>query len=88
MYSVYLTDNTELIGNIEFVLPSGSMHSGDVIENVQIVSKIKWPLLYLFSPHVMDNYNTIFRFLLRLKKAQVDIHSVWMDVNHYNNIRL
>lgn len=88
MYSVYLTDNTELIGNIEFVLPAGSMHSGDVIENIQIASKIKWPLHYLFSPHVMDNYNKIFRFLLQLKKAQMDILSVWMDVNHYNSIRL
>lgn len=39
--------------------------------------KIKWPLHLLFSPKVIDKYNELFRFLIRIKKTQHDLHTVW-----------
>lgn len=39
--------------------------------------KVKWPLHLLFSPAILDNYNNLFRFLLRIKKTQFDLHCVW-----------
>lgn len=39
--------------------------------------KVKWPLHMIFSQGVIDRYNEIFRFLLRIKKAQHDLQQVW-----------
>lgn len=39
--------------------------------------KIKWPLHLLFSPKVLEKYNDMFRFLIRIKKTQHDLHLVW-----------
>lgn len=39
--------------------------------------KIKWPLHLLFSPKVLEKYNELFRFLIRIKKTQHDLHLVW-----------
>lgn len=39
--------------------------------------KVKWPLHLLFSPKVLEKYNEIFRFFLRIKKAQYDLQMVW-----------
>ena len=39
--------------------------------------KIKWPLHLLFSPKVLEKYNELFRFLIRLKTTQYDLHLVW-----------
>lgn len=39
--------------------------------------KVQWPLHLIFSPKVIDRYNEMFRFLLRIKKAQYDLQNVW-----------
>lgn len=39
--------------------------------------KIKWPLHLMFPPTVLDRYNDLFRFLMRIKKIQYDLHMVW-----------
>lgn len=39
--------------------------------------KIKWPLHLLFSPKVLEKYNDLFRFLIRIKKMQHDLYVVW-----------
>lgn len=39
--------------------------------------KVKWPLHLLFSPKVVDKYNELFLFLIRIKKTQHDLHLVW-----------
>lgn len=41
--------------------------------------KVKWPLHLLFSPAVLENYNELFRFLIRIKKMQHDLHVVWSN---------
>ncbi|KAI5729454.1 hypothetical protein M8J76_002688 [Diaphorina citri] len=40
--------------------------------------KPDWPLQLLFTPPIIENYNTLFKFLLRLKKAQLDLHKIWL----------
>ncbi|KAK9512625.1 hypothetical protein O3M35_001007 [Rhynocoris fuscipes] len=89
MYNVYLTDNTDLIGGIEFIIPESSLSSRTIVKNIIAIDcKINWPLHYLFSPQVIENFNKMFRFLLRVKKAQMDVSSVWMDINHISDIKL
>uniref|UniRef100_A0A182NUP1 Gamma-tubulin complex component n=1 Tax=Anopheles dirus TaxID=7168 RepID=A0A182NUP1_9DIPT len=39
--------------------------------------KVKWPLHLLFSPRILDRYNEMFRFLLRIKKIQHDLLQIW-----------
>ena len=39
---------------------------------------IPWPLQLLFTSHVLNAYNSIFRFLLRLKKIQVKLVDCWL----------
>lgn len=48
-----------------------------VMQTLYLKYKVKWPLHMIFSPKVMDRYNEIFRFLLRIKKAQHDLQLVW-----------
>lgn len=38
---------------------------------------VKWPLHLLFSPKVIEKYNELFRFLIRIKKTQHDLQLVW-----------
>uniref|UniRef100_A0A8D8TUZ2 Gamma-tubulin complex component n=1 Tax=Cacopsylla melanoneura TaxID=428564 RepID=A0A8D8TUZ2_9HEMI len=40
--------------------------------------KPDWPVQLLFTPPIIENYNTLFKFLLRLKKAQLDLHKIWL----------
>lgn len=39
--------------------------------------KVKWPLHLIFSQKIMDRYNELFRFLLRIKRAQHDLQLIW-----------
>lgn len=47
------------------------------IQFIEFKYKVKWPLHLLFSPKVIDRYNDMFRFLLKIKKIQYDLHMVW-----------
>ncbi|XP_032684472.1 gamma-tubulin complex component 4 [Odontomachus brunneus] len=48
--------------------------------------KVVWPLHLLFSPVSLSDYNTLFRFLLRVKKTQIDLWNLWSEHMHYKNI--
>lgn len=45
--------------------------------------KVTWPLHLLFNPKTLGNYNTLFRFLLRVKKTQINLWNLWRD--HMNS---
>ncbi|KAJ8929921.1 hypothetical protein NQ314_017330 [Rhamnusium bicolor] len=44
---------------------------------LQINFEIKWPLHIVFHPKVMELYNKLFCYLLRLRKTQIDLHKLW-----------
>ncbi|KAH0946423.1 hypothetical protein HN011_002675 [Eciton burchellii] len=48
--------------------------------------KVVWPLHLLFSPVSLNDYNTLFRFLLRVKKTQIDLWNLWSEHMHHKNI--
>ncbi|XP_067002486.1 gamma-tubulin complex component 4 [Anabrus simplex] len=41
--------------------------------------KVSWPLHLLFSTEVLDNYNHLFGFLLRVTKVQFELNTVWSN---------
>ncbi|XP_076289215.1 gamma-tubulin complex component 4 isoform X2 [Lasioglossum baleicum] len=48
--------------------------------------KVIWPLHLLFSPSALVDYNTLFRFLLRVKKTQIDLWNLWSEHMYNKNI--
>lgn len=38
---------------------------------------VDWPLHILFTPGVLDRYNTLFRFLLYVKRIQLELQHTW-----------
>ncbi|XP_058057258.1 gamma-tubulin complex component 4 homolog [Anopheles bellator] len=65
----------ELPGNEE--LESFCYESKSAIGHIVLKYKVQWPLHLLFSPKVLDRYNEMFRFLLRIKKLQHDLGQLW-----------
>ncbi|XP_034247180.1 gamma-tubulin complex component 4 [Thrips palmi] len=39
--------------------------------------RVSWPLHLVFTPEVLDSYNQLFGFLLRVKKTQRQLHHLW-----------
>lgn len=54
-----------------------SLEQDHTLQHIVLRYKVKWPLHMIFSAEVMERYNSIFRFLLRIKKAQYDLQCVW-----------
>ncbi|XP_075238536.1 gamma-tubulin complex component 4 isoform X2 [Lycorma delicatula] len=77
--NVQYTDET-ILEKFEFKLPSKDSCSPGV--KVKSVLRMEYspsvPLHLFFSPVVIDNYNVLFRFFLRVKQAQLNLHSIWM----------
>lgn len=48
-----------------------------LFQHLQLRYKIKWPLHLLFSPKILDKYNDLFRFLIRIRKIQYDLQMLW-----------
>ncbi|KAL0105295.1 hypothetical protein PUN28_016741 [Cardiocondyla obscurior] len=48
--------------------------------------KVVWPLHLFFNPTALNDYNTLFRFLLRVKKTQIDLWNLWSEHMHHKNI--
>lgn len=46
---------------------------------LQINFEIQWPLHIVFHPKVMELYNKLFCYLLRLRKTQIDLHKLWAE---------
>ncbi|XP_057669107.1 gamma-tubulin complex component 4 [Diorhabda carinulata] len=46
---------------------------------LQMNFEIDWPLHIVFHPKVMELYNKLFCFLLRLRKTQIDLHKLWAE---------
>ncbi|XP_017858435.1 PREDICTED: gamma-tubulin complex component 4 homolog [Drosophila arizonae] len=48
-----------------------------LFQNLHLKYIYKWPLNLLFSPTTVERYNTVFRFLLTVRKIQYDLQLVW-----------
>ncbi|XP_050515476.1 gamma-tubulin complex component 4 [Diabrotica virgifera virgifera] len=46
---------------------------------LQLNFEIDWPLHIVFHPKVMELYNKLFCYLLKLRKTQIDLHKLWAD---------
>ena len=53
---------------------------------ISLKYKVIWPLHLLFSPSALNDYNTLFRFLLRVKKTQIDLWNLWSEHMYHKNI--
>jgi len=42
--------------------------------------KVEWPLGILLTPGVLATYNTLFRYLLRLKRVESKLHEAWSNL--------
>ncbi|KAK4296512.1 hypothetical protein Pmani_031002 [Petrolisthes manimaculis] len=49
-----------------------------VWNQLEVEYQARWPLHCLFSPTAQDKYNAIFRFLLRVRRAQHRLQQLWM----------
>ncbi|XP_050077182.1 gamma-tubulin complex component 4 homolog [Anopheles maculipalpis] len=47
------------------------------VGHIMLKYRVKWPLHLLFSPRILERYNEMFRFLLRIKKIQHDLLQIW-----------
>ncbi|XP_076749465.1 gamma-tubulin complex component 4 [Xylocopa sonorina] len=48
--------------------------------------KVIWPLHLLFNPSTLNDYNTLFKFLLRVKKTQINLWNLWSEHMYHKNI--
>ncbi|ESP01051.1 hypothetical protein LOTGIDRAFT_55038, partial [Lottia gigantea] len=64
-----------------FVSESGSTESSSAVESgwncLGLQHSVQWPLHILFTPAMLERYDRVFRFLLAVKRAQLDIQSCW-----------
>lgn len=88
--AVLLSNNTDIekfMFELPYVKPNTSTTISSVNDDSSTVSDgwssiilkydFKWPLHLLFTPEVLARYNDMFRLLLRIKKTQHDLHSLW-----------
>ncbi|XP_025073868.1 gamma-tubulin complex component 4 [Pogonomyrmex barbatus] len=53
---------------------------------IMLKYKVVWPLHLMFSPAVLNDYNVLFRFLLRVKKTQINLWNLWSEHMHHKDI--
>lgn len=77
--SVYIHDDVELFtfDMVKEEIDSFNFETKGFFNFLILRYKIKWPLHLLFSPKVLEKYNDLFRFLIRIKKTQHDLHVIW-----------
>lgn len=74
---------SEDIEQFSFYVPKESAansfthEANNYINSITLKYKVRWPLHLLFSPKILDRYNEMFRFLLKIKKTQYDLEQVW-----------
>jgi gamma-tubulin complex component 4 len=49
----------------------------DPWSGLSLVYKCQWPIHLMFSLDIHEKYNTLFRFLLPIKRVQLELQYVW-----------
>ncbi|XP_060564148.1 gamma-tubulin complex component 4-like [Ruditapes philippinarum] len=61
---------------------SGSSQSSTVVDigwnSLSLKYSVQWPLHIFFTPVVLEKYNRVFRFLLVVRRTQLDLHQCWI----------
>uniref|UniRef100_A0A0A9X8V5 Gamma-tubulin complex component n=1 Tax=Lygus hesperus TaxID=30085 RepID=A0A0A9X8V5_LYGHE len=85
-YYTYLTEDSEILDAVSFTFPSKDVipQGATALDCLNLEVKIKWPLDTIFSPDVMSCFRRMFRFLLKLKKAQITLSNAWLEMNCTN----
>ncbi|KAK3609174.1 hypothetical protein CHS0354_013711 [Potamilus streckersoni] len=72
---------------------SGSSVGGqsDRVENgwnyLGLTYTVEWPLHIFFTPKVLEKYNHVFKFLLAIKRTQMDLQHCWsLQMQHRNRV--
>lgn len=70
------------LDKFKLTIPKQSFDDEDVqedgyIQQIVLTYSITWPLQLLFSPLLLERYNTIFRFLLQIKQTQYELDMIW-----------
>lgn len=82
-YYVYLTDASEILDAVNFTLPSKDLLPAHAmaLDCLSLDVKIRWPLESIFPPDIIISFRRMFRFLLKLKKAQITLSESWTNTN-------
>jgi len=46
---------------------------------IKLVMETKWPLQFIFTNSVQNNYSKLFAFLSRIKRVQTNLHEIWIE---------
>ncbi|CAH1098555.1 unnamed protein product [Psylliodes chrysocephalus] len=65
---------------LKFELSSSSeVARANLWSRLQLNFEIDWPLHIVFHPKVIELYNKLFCYLLRLRKTHLDLHKLWAE---------
>jgi len=71
------TEDT-LLSRVSIIVPRDSGHvCGWEVLGLQYA--VPWPLHLIITPTALEKYNSIFRFLLLVRRTQSSLHSLWAD---------
>lgn len=54
--------------------------SYDAWDGLHLRCNVDWPLQLLFPPEVMHKYSTLWQYIFRLKRLQLDLEAVWASL--------
>ena len=49
----------------------------DPWSGLSLIYQCNWPIHLMFSPDIHEKYNTLFRFLLPIKRVQLELQHIW-----------
>lgn len=72
-------ENDKTYLRFELMSTNGEILKVNPWQRLQLNFEIQWPLHIIFHPEVMDFYNKLFCYLLRLKKTQINLYKLWSN---------
>ena len=56
---------------------------GDGWDHLYLSFRVEWPLGLIITPVLLGRYNTLFQFLLKLKRVQLELDEAWQIMCSY-----
>ncbi|CAH0551488.1 unnamed protein product [Brassicogethes aeneus] len=70
-------ENDKTYLKFELATSRSNISKTNLWARLKINFEVNWPLHIVFHPKVMELYNKLFCYLLRMKKTQIDLHKLW-----------